>query len=48
MKIAVAADHAGVPLNDHVIKELRALGHEVEDFGTLDASRAVDYPDYAE
>lgn len=48
MKIAVAADHAGVPLNDHVIKELRALGHEVEDFGTHDASRADDYPDYAE
>ena len=48
MKIAVAADHAGVPLNEHVVKELRALGHEVEDFGTHDASRADDYPDYAE
>lgn len=48
MKIAVAADHAGVPLNEHVIKELRASGHEVEDFGTHDATRADDYPDYAE
>src|ERR671916_863048 len=48
MRIAVAADHAGVPLNEHVIKELRALGHEVEDFGTHDASRPDDYPDYAE
>ena len=48
MKIAVAADHAGVPLNEHVIRELRASGHEVEDFGTHDATRADDYPDYAE
>ena len=47
MKIAVAADHAGVPLNVHVIKELRALGHEVEDFGTHDGTQADDYPDYA-
>jgi ribose 5-phosphate isomerase B len=48
MKIAVAADHAGVPLNEHVIKELRASGHEVEDFGTHDATLPDDYPDYAE
>ena len=48
MRIAVAADHAGVPLNEQVIKELRGLGHEVEDFGTHDATRADDYPDYAE
>ena len=48
MRIAVAADHAGVPLNEHVIRELRASGHEVEDFGTHDATRADDYPDYAE
>jgi ribose 5-phosphate isomerase B len=48
MRIAVAADHAGVPLNEHIIEELRASGHEVEDFGTHDASRPDDYPDYAE
>src|SRR5918995_4325112 len=48
MRIAVAADHAGVPLNEHVIKELRALGHEVEDFGTHDPTLSDDYPDYAE
>ena len=47
MRIAVAADHAGVPLNEHVIRELRASGHEVEDFGTHDATRPDDYPDYA-
>ncbi|MBC7932278.1 MAG: ribose 5-phosphate isomerase B [Rubrivivax sp.] len=48
MRIAVAADHAGVPLNERVIAELRAAGHEVEDFGTHDPSQQDDYPDYAE
>ena len=47
MRIAVAADHAGVPLNGRVVEELRAAGHEVEDMGTHDASRPDDYPDYA-
>ena len=47
MRIAVGADHAGVPLNERVIAELRALGHEVEDFGTHDPSEPDDYPDYA-
>ncbi|MBD0370181.1 MAG: ribose 5-phosphate isomerase B [Pyrinomonadaceae bacterium] len=47
MRIAVGADHAGVPLNVRVIQELRATGHAVEDFGTHDASAPDDYPDYA-
>ena len=48
MKITVGADHAGVPLNERIIAELRAAGHEVEDLGTHDATKADDYPDYAE
>ncbi len=48
MKIAVGADHAGVPLNEIVIAELKRLGHEVVDCGTHDASKPDDYPDYAE
>ncbi len=48
MKIAVAADHAGVPLNQEVIAELNRLGHEVIDLGPHDGSRPDDYPDYAE
>lgn len=48
MKIAVGADHAGVPLNEVVIEELKRLGHEVVDCGTHDASKPDDYPDYAE
>ncbi|MGA9993849.1 MAG: ribose 5-phosphate isomerase B [Pyrinomonadaceae bacterium] len=47
MKIAIGADHGGFPLNERVIEELRAAGHEVLDFGTHDGSRPDDYPDYA-
>src|ERR1035438_3259608 len=48
MKIAVGADHAGVPLNETVITELKRLAHEVVDCGTHDPSKPDDYPDYAE
>lgn len=46
MKIAIGADHGGYPLNERVIDELRAAGHDLIDFGTHD-SASVDYPDYA-
>lgn len=46
-RIAIAADHAGYPLNERVIAELKAAGHEIIDFGTHDTSQADDYPDYA-
>lgn len=48
MKIAVGADHAGVPLNEVVIAELKRLGHTVVDCGTHDPGKPDDYPDYAE
>ncbi len=48
MKVAVASDHGGVPLNEVVIAELKRLGHEVIDLGTHDASNGDDYPDHAE
>lgn len=47
MRIAVGADHAGYPLNERVIDELRQAGNEVLDFGTHDGSVPDDYPDYA-
>jgi ribose 5-phosphate isomerase B len=47
MRIAVGADHAGVPLNERVISELRASGHDIVDFGTHDSTQPDDYPDYA-
>lgn len=47
MRVAVGADHAGTPLNEKAIAELRRLGHEVTDLGTHDSSQPDDYPDYA-
>ncbi|MBV8207872.1 MAG: RpiB/LacA/LacB family sugar-phosphate isomerase [Acidobacteria bacterium] len=47
MRIVVAADHAGVPLNEVVVAELRRLGHAVHDIGTHDPATADDYPDRA-
>ncbi len=47
MKIAVACDHAGFPLKQAVLDQVKALGHEGLDLGT-DSTRPVDYPDYAE
>ena len=47
MRIAIGADHAGYPLNERVIEELRNAGHELFDFGTHDGSVPDDYPDYA-
>jgi ribose 5-phosphate isomerase B len=46
MKVAVAADHAGFPLKDRIVRELREAGHEVTDLGTC-STEPVDYPDYA-
>ena len=47
MHIAIGADHAGYPLNERVIEELKQAGHELSDFGTHDGSIPDDYPDYA-
>ncbi|HZO37502.1 MAG TPA: ribose 5-phosphate isomerase B [Solirubrobacteraceae bacterium] len=47
MRIAVAADHGGFELKQHVVETLAAAGHEVIDFGT-DSDASTDYPLYAE
>jgi ribose 5-phosphate isomerase B len=47
MRVAVAADHAGVGLKQHLAEWLQKQGHEVVDFGTH-STEPVDYPDYAE
>jgi ribose 5-phosphate isomerase B len=43
MRIAIGADHAGYPLKQHLVATLRALGHDVADFGT-DSEESIDYP----
>jgi ribose 5-phosphate isomerase B len=47
MRVAVAADHAGVGLKQHLAEWLQGQGHEVLDFGTH-STEPVDYPDYAD
>jgi ribose 5-phosphate isomerase B len=47
MRVSIGADHAGFPLNERVMAELRDAGHDVTDFGTHDGSLEDDYPDYA-
>ena len=44
-RIAVATDHAGLPLKRVVVDWLRSAGHEVADFG-VDSPERVDYPDF--
>ena len=46
MRIAVAADHAGLVIKTFVAALLAAAGHRVEDLGTY-TTDPVDYPDYA-
>jgi RpiB/LacA/LacB family sugar-phosphate isomerase len=46
MRVAVAADHAGLPIKTIVREFLVGLGHQVDDLGTHTAE-PVDYPDYA-
>ena len=47
MRVVIAADHAGFPLKQDVIRAVRAAGHEPVDLGT-DTTDPVDYPDFAE
>lgn len=45
MRIAVASDHRGKAVKQHVIELLERFGHEVIDCGPHDDT-PVDYPDY--
>ena len=45
MRIALAADHAGLPLKHELVGWLRGAGHEVTDLGT-NSPDSVDYPQF--
>jgi ribose 5-phosphate isomerase B len=45
MRVAIAADHAAVPLKTALVAWLEQAGHDVLDLGT-NSSASVDYPDY--
>jgi ribose 5-phosphate isomerase B len=44
MRVALATDHAGLPLKAPIAEWLTSAGHEVVDFG-VDSPEPVDYPD---
>jgi len=46
MRIAIASDHAGFDLKEHVKAQLTASGHDVVDVGP-ETNESVDYPRYA-
>jgi ribose 5-phosphate isomerase B len=48
MKIALASDHAGYPLKQHLVEYLKQQGHEVLDLGVNTDKVPSDYPDSAE
>lgn len=45
MKIAIGNDHAGPDYKKAIVEKLKALGHEVTNYGT-DSTDSVDYPDF--
>ena len=45
MRIALAADHAGVDLKDSLVAWLKELGYETQDLGTH-GHESVDYPEF--
>lgn len=46
MRIALAADHGGYELKNHLRAFVEKAGHTATDLGT-DGAASVDYPDYA-
>ena len=47
MRIALAADHAGLPLKETLKPWLEAAGHQVQDLGAHTLDPDDDYPDFA-
>lgn len=48
MRIAIGADHAGLPLKRELAPWLQAQGHELLDLGAREFDPNDDYPDFAE
>lgn len=47
MRLALASDHAGYQLKQHLVEFLRKQGHEVIDLGVDTDAISTDYPDAA-
>ena len=48
MRIAIAADHAGIELKNLLKAEVEKAGHEAVDLGSHQFDASDDYPDFAE
>ncbi len=46
MRLGIAADHGGFSLKERLAERLRALGHELVDFGAQALVPEDDYPDF--
>jgi ribose 5-phosphate isomerase B len=46
MRVVLGSDHAGFLLKQHLVEQVKKLGHQILDVGT-DGPEPVDYPDYA-
>ncbi len=46
MRLGIAADHGGLELKNRLVSDLRAMGHEVVDFGAHEPDPDDDYPDF--
>ena len=46
MRLGIAADHGGFDLKKQIVADLKALGHEVKDFGAHELMPEDDYPDF--
>jgi ribose 5-phosphate isomerase B len=47
MKILIGADHAGFPLKQQIVEQLKKAGHEVVDHGAHEYNALDDYPDFS-
>lgn len=43
--ITIGCDHRGVGLKNYIVKKLQNMGYTVNDCGTHDAKKPIDYPD---
>jgi ribose 5-phosphate isomerase B len=46
MRVGIATDHGGFDLKEELIAHLRAMGHELVDFGAHALNLEDDYPDF--
>jgi ribose 5-phosphate isomerase B len=46
MQLGIATDHGGFGLKEDLVARLRAVGHDVVDFGATELNADDDYPDF--